>query len=298
MGFRNPLTSLSANQITAGTLPPGIYLPASQVNPGTLDPLVIAQGLAAGTVGTNELAFNAVTSAKIAVGAVLANAIAAGAIIAGKIAAGAIDAMTITGALVRSAATGNRFELQQVAGIGTLKFFAGFVGETPATLKVSTLGGAVPAQMLSITGDTNISGTYPEIDLYSQNAPAGGYQSVIDIAADVVHVKGVPLVSHPYYGAALVGGVPALGVQLIEQIWIGDVTTNSNGDTTLHYPVPFPNGVLNVRASRYDFSVFGPTSEIANTVQNVYDYYFRVYSGGSPLPSVGSLYYMFTAVGW
>lgn len=95
MGFRNPVTSLSADQITPGTLPPGVILPADQLADGTLPTGVVAQALAAGTVTPQALADAAVTGPKIATGAVMADAIGAGQVFASKIAAGAVDAQRL-----------------------------------------------------------------------------------------------------------------------------------------------------------------------------------------------------------
>lgn len=92
MGFRNPLTTLSASQITSGTLPAGVVLPASQVGAGALDLLVIARALADGTVTGPAIAAGAVTAAKIAADTITAAQIAAGAIGVVELAAGAVTA--------------------------------------------------------------------------------------------------------------------------------------------------------------------------------------------------------------
>lgn len=200
MTFRNPVTTVSAGKITPGTLAPGVVLPAEQIGAGELSQLVIARALAAGIVTPAELADAAVTTEKIATGAVTADVIGAGAIVADKIAAGAItaaklradaiDGKTITGAIVRSAAAGNRFELKQNTGVGVLEFYAGIAGEQPATVKAETLPGATPAQMLTLAGDVNASGTRPVARLYSEAAPAGGWRSRIDLDAEAVYAGG------------------------------------------------------------------------------------------------------------
>lgn len=92
MGYRNPITTLRADQITSGTLGPGVTLPAAQVAEGQLLAGVIARALAADTVTSAALAAEAVTGPKIAASAVVASKIAAGAITADKIAAGAVTA--------------------------------------------------------------------------------------------------------------------------------------------------------------------------------------------------------------
>lgn len=72
---------------------------------------VTAEKILAGAVTTDKLVALAVTAEKIAAGAIVADKIAAGAITTGKLAATAIDGMLITGAKIRTAPTGERFEL-------------------------------------------------------------------------------------------------------------------------------------------------------------------------------------------
>lgn len=112
MGFRNPVTSLSASQITPGTFPSGIFLAAQQIAGGVLPDDVIAAALADGAVTSSKLGPNAVTAPAIAAGAVVAGKIAAGAITTEKLAADAINGIVITGSLIRSAMHDNwRMEL-------------------------------------------------------------------------------------------------------------------------------------------------------------------------------------------
>lgn len=120
MGFRNPVTSLSASQITGGTLATD----------------VIAQA-------------------------------------------------------VKSAPSGPRIELAESGGLGALQFFAGFPGETPAQITAQALGGVTPAQFFKIAGDTSVAGSAPEIDLFSEEAPGGGWESRINLTAAVVWLTGV-----------------------------------------------------------------------------------------------------------
>lgn len=72
---------------------------------------VTAEKISAGAVTTAKLDALAVTASKIAAGAIIADKIAAGAITTAKLAATAINGMTITGALIRTAASGQRLEL-------------------------------------------------------------------------------------------------------------------------------------------------------------------------------------------
>ena len=99
----------------------------------------------------------------------------------------------ITGSTLRTAATGKRVEVQAAGAVGSVLFYAGFTGETAASIDATTLGGAIPAQLLAIKGDGSMAGTQPHINLLSENAPAGGYQTRIDLDADVIWVNGMNL---------------------------------------------------------------------------------------------------------
>ena len=88
--------SLSANCITA-----------VQVAAGA----ITAGAIAAGSITTAKLDASAVTADKIAASAITADKIAANAVTAAKIDATAIDGKTITGAVIKSAASGRRVEL-------------------------------------------------------------------------------------------------------------------------------------------------------------------------------------------
>lgn len=102
---------------------------------------VITEKLAAGAVATDKLNALAVTAEKIATGAIIAEKIAAGAITTGKLAATAIDGMTITGALIRTAANGQRMEF------------------SAAGLKAYNSAGAVTGSLYPDTGGMALNGS-------------------------------------------------------------------------------------------------------------------------------------------
>lgn len=124
MGFRNPLTSLSADQIT----------------PGVLDPGVIAQA-------------------------------------------------------VRSADTGARIELDEQGAVGSLRFYAGVSGESPATVTATSPGGVAGDQVLTIQGGTNAvtlppSGA-PALSMFSAQDPGGTWRSRVSLHADQLDLPAV-----------------------------------------------------------------------------------------------------------
>ena len=109
--------TITANEIAAGTIT------ATEIEADT----ITADQIAAEAITTSELAANSVTSAKIAAGTIVSGDIAGGTITGGNIASGtitganlvantittseldanAIDGMTITGALIRTSASGS-----------------------------------------------------------------------------------------------------------------------------------------------------------------------------------------------
>jgi len=77
---------------------------------------ITAAQITAGAVTAGKIAASAVTAGTIAASAVTAGTIAAGAVTAGKIAADAIDGRTITGTVVRTAASGPRAQMDTTGG--------------------------------------------------------------------------------------------------------------------------------------------------------------------------------------
>lgn len=135
--------------------------------------------LAAGSVVTDKLAAGAVVADKIAANAVVADKIAAGAIVAGKLSATAIDGMVITGATVRTAAAGARWNMD-AAGLkgydaaGTEYFSGTSTGiSITGSLKATGGSGYVSGTPLSTTlGNYGASNT-PGVYFSNANDPLG-----------------------------------------------------------------------------------------------------------------------------
>lgn len=119
---------------------------------------VTAEKINAGAVTTDKLDALAVTAAKIAAGAIIADKIAAGAITTAKLAADAIDGMTITGALIRTAATGNRLEFDSVG------------------LRAYNAGG-LTAELKSEGGNLSLKGALSVADFVTETGSGPGYLS-------------------------------------------------------------------------------------------------------------------------
>ena len=101
----------ASEKIIGGTITGGL-IQALAIEAGHIKANAItADKINAGAITTAKIAANAITADKIAANAITADKIAANAITADKIAANAINGKTITGALVRSAASGARTEM-------------------------------------------------------------------------------------------------------------------------------------------------------------------------------------------
>lgn len=111
---------------------------------------VTAEKIMAGAVTTVKLDALAVTAAKIAAGAIIADKIAAGAITTAKLAATAIDGMTITGALIRTAPSGQRLELD----VNGLRAFNAS-GAVVASLRADSGGLGLSGSLTSWAGGTS-----------------------------------------------------------------------------------------------------------------------------------------------
>ncbi|GAA2817536.1 alanine-zipper protein [Kribbella solani] len=164
---------------------------------------ITAAEIAALAVTTSALAANAVTAAKIAAGTITATELAAGAVTAAKIAAGtitgdklsatAIDGKTITGSLIRTAASGQRIELNSsqdkvlfYSGEPTEDFpgsiyadVVGVGGTAAGTYINSPVVSGSPASQLILgsRSDTNSSTSF----LYSDQIQLNGLNSQIAI---------------------------------------------------------------------------------------------------------------------
>ena len=113
--------SVTADKLTAGSVTAGKIVSNSvtadklAANSVTADKLtsnsVTADKIAAGSVNADKLAANSVTADKLAANSITADKLAANSVTASQIRAGAIDGKTITGATIRTAASGQRTEL-------------------------------------------------------------------------------------------------------------------------------------------------------------------------------------------
>jgi hypothetical protein len=145
---------------------------------------IAASAITAGKIAANSIAANmiqagAVTTAALEAGAVTTNTIAAGAITANTIATGALDAFTITGAVIRTAASGARVQLDSTG-------LHGYNSAGTAVTSISTAG-VLTATGATITGtlQTGTTGaravmTGSSVSWYSANGSAGNIAATND----------------------------------------------------------------------------------------------------------------------
>ncbi len=101
-----------AEHIISGSIPADAKITAGSITSALIQALAIQAGhIQANAIEADKIAAGAIVAGHLAANAVTAGSIAANAITAAKIAADAITGKTITGSVVRSAATGQRFIL-------------------------------------------------------------------------------------------------------------------------------------------------------------------------------------------
>lgn len=193
VGSSTGLGPLSVRALTDGTpLEPGTTYYAAVIA-ADADGNAPASAEAAGSPAQ-------VTSADIATNAVKADMIDANAVTAAAVAADAIDGMTITGAILRTAASGQRVQIDSTDGL------VGYNAAGEALTSVSPSTGALTAQSASIEGvlstlDTDGTGIRTAVD------PSNDGGSVELLVRDnVVGEVGVWA-----YDAPSTGGVTVLG---------------------------------------------------------------------------------------
>lgn len=213
---------------------------------------ITASQIAANAITASELAANAVTAGKIAAGTIVAADIAAGTITTAKLAATAIDGMTITGALIRTAATSTRVEVDSISQ-NQIRFFTGHASETVPGAVVSVLNpagvgtrgairitaptiGGSPEASLTLSGDSGGSSdallqtddlrmfatddvTIQASDTVTVTSTGAGGVNITSSTADI-NVSNSGLGSFKFNGALVATTTPILG-------WTAPTLTNS-----------------------------------------------------------------------
>lgn len=226
MAFKNPVRSLPFSAITG------------QVQAGQLaDDSVTAPTIATNAVGSDALAPSSVLQVNVATGAITGS----------KISATALDGKTITGSLIRTAATGSRWELKGAAATNALTAYAGVTGEGDvAGLVVGYIGTpsspGVSDRFTMILSAGEWSGTDPASVLIKSSRNDGTAGSEMILTAETVTVPGV---------AALTGGATSSRMRSVIDVGDGTVTSTTSttgvvmgaGGATLTFTAP-PSGIV------------------------------------------------------
>jgi hypothetical protein len=144
--------TIAGDRITANTLHASKIVADSITTTQLAANAVIAENILAGNVTAGKLGADSVIAANIATGAVTANAVSAT----------AIDGKTITGAIIRTAASGQRVQLDTTGlkgydAAGVVKTSVGTDGSLTAT--GASITGAVNATSGTISGALSVTGS-------------------------------------------------------------------------------------------------------------------------------------------
>lgn len=137
--------SIHGNKIVANTIAGDRIVGNTITGDKIVGNTITGDKIAALTIESGKIAANAITADKIDAGAVTAGKLSANAVIAGNIQGQAIDGMTITGAVIRTAATGQRVQLDT----GGLRTFDALDVETASL--TSGDGGLLLSGMITST---------------------------------------------------------------------------------------------------------------------------------------------------
>ncbi|TMR97524.1 hypothetical protein [Nonomuraea basaltis] len=147
-----------ATHIIDGTIPGEAKITAGTVTAGLIQALAINAGhINANAVTADKIQAGSIQAGHVAASAITADKLAAGSVTADKITADAINGKTITGSIVRSSATGQRFVLD--SSTLDLRFYPGGLGNTNYS-RFYAVDGLYPGETTTfITSGTNSGGT-------------------------------------------------------------------------------------------------------------------------------------------
>lgn len=292
---------IAANSITANEIAANAVT-ASELNAGAVTAgkiaadAVTANEIAAGAVTASELSAGAVTTTKLAAGAVTANEIAAGAITAVKLDAAAITGKTVTGGIVRTAASGQRVQMDS-ATQNQIQFFSGTTGETQpgyvatdipsagnAALKLSSpFFSSAPVAQLYLTSQagSNKSITY----LYSDEIQLNGLSTAIRMGTTTPSVIDV-------IGTLDAEAITATSIDLGSGTTLNDMyfgtsaalSPNASGVITINHPLGVVPTLAFAMATNSGWHV-APDTSTSTAVTFVCR---QITSAGAPLVSTGS----------
>jgi hypothetical protein len=157
---------IQANAVTAAQILAGAVTTA-KLDAGA----VTAAKITAGTITGDRISGSTITAAQIASRTITAGEIATGTITALQISATAIDGKTITGALIRTAATGQRWEITS-APANKILAYGGQAGEVAGGLEVAGVAGDASTYLRSPSEPTHAAIPQAEIELHVDGGAA------------------------------------------------------------------------------------------------------------------------------
>lgn len=253
--------TITSNEIAANTIVAGDIAASTIVAANIAANTITAAQIAAGTITATEIAAGTIVAANIAANTITAAQIAAGTITTGLLTATAIDGMTITGAIFRTAASGQRMEMKNDVSAGVLQFYTGSAGEVTGYLNPNLFGGTQPQVTLRPPSDTTYADA-PTLDMRSGVAGGAGV-SLISLHGGQIFIDGntdgfdslVLSNGRASFPLAYVAGSTYLGSQSMPLScirWgVSSATANGSGQVTVtHSMNPAPAQVMLSIASR------------------------------------------------
>lgn len=230
---------IGADVITAVEIAAGA-ITADEIGAGA----IVAGKLAAGAVTTASMTANTINGDRILVNTLNADRIVTNTITADKIIGGDFTGKTFTGAVLQTAATGERIVVRNDGSGGIIESFSGFASETPGAVDPGSQGGRPAIGVRS--GTTPM---FPEVgSLYLISGPAGSSEASLSGSQVTIAGNTSISISSPAttIGRAKLG---AFSPAIYQFMFEGGAQANTNGSgiATFSHGVPFavaPTAVL------------------------------------------------------
>lgn len=251
-------TALAAGSVTAAKIAAGT-ITATEIAAGTITATQIASAtitgalIAAGTVTATNIAAGTITSTLLAADAVTSTAIASGAVTATKISVsnlaaisadmGSITAGTITGATIRTAASGSRFVIQSTGftaygtdGTTVKAAFDTATGNlTLAGVVTASAGSSIPATTIDASGGGIVSaqienGTIVGADIAANTIAANNILAATITATELASDS---VTSAKILANTITAGNIASGTITATQIAAGTITASQISSATI-----------------------------------------------------------------
>lgn len=165
--------AVTANTVSAGAIVAGKLAADAVVASNLAADSVLARNIKAGEITAAKMVAGTITAESGVIGSIDATKITVGTIQANQLAATAVDGKTITGALVRTAASGERWELTGVGALKGLRGYSGLADETASAGMETTVSG------LGLTGG---SGTVGALRLFAPERASDDYAGKSELA--------------------------------------------------------------------------------------------------------------------